>query len=77
MGRVASARDNAAMESFHALLQKNILNRRRWRTRAEPCYEIITWIEHTHNRDVDNARSASSHPVEFELALTARVDLAA
>jgi transposase InsO family protein len=32
MGRVASAGDNAAMESFHALLQKNVLDRRRWPT---------------------------------------------
>ena len=28
MGRVSSAGDNAAMESFFALLQKNVLNRR-------------------------------------------------
>ena len=35
-GRGASAADNAAMETFYALLQKNVLNRRRvWRTRAE------------------------------------------
>ena len=35
MGRVAAAGDNAAMESFYALLQKNVLNRRRrWRTRS-------------------------------------------
>ena len=33
MGRVASAGDNAAMESWNALLQKNVLNRRRWATR--------------------------------------------
>ena len=32
MGRVASAGDNAAMELFFALLQKNVLDRRRWRT---------------------------------------------
>jgi len=33
MGRVASAADNAAMESFHALLQKNVLDQRRtWAT---------------------------------------------
>ena len=32
MGRVASAGDNAAMESWHALLQRNVLDRRRWRT---------------------------------------------
>ena len=30
MGRVASCGDNAAMESFFALLQKNVLNRRSW-----------------------------------------------
>jgi transposase InsO family protein len=45
MGRVASAGDNAAMESFHSLLEKNVLNRKRWRTRAELRYPIITWIE--------------------------------
>jgi putative transposase len=32
MGRVGA--DNAAMESFFALLQKNVLNRQRWQTRA-------------------------------------------
>ena len=30
MGQVGSAGDNAAMESFFALLQKNVLDRRRW-----------------------------------------------
>ena len=33
MGQVGSAGDNAAMESFFPLLQKNVLNRRRWETR--------------------------------------------
>ncbi len=33
MGRVGAAGDNAAMESFFSLLQKNVLNRRSWRTR--------------------------------------------
>jgi len=37
MGRVASAADNAAMESFWALLQRNVLNSKRWRTREELC----------------------------------------
>lgn len=48
-GRVASAGDNAAMESFFALLQTNVLNRRRWRARPELSY-VIHWIEHTHSR---------------------------
>ncbi|MDP1346733.1 hypothetical protein Q6271_29910, partial [Klebsiella pneumoniae] len=35
MGRVAAAGDNAAMESFFSLLQKNVLDRRPWRTRDD------------------------------------------
>lgn len=41
MGRVASAGDNAAMESFFALLQTDVLDRRRWRPRDELRYAII------------------------------------
>ena len=44
MGQVGAAGDNAAMESFFALLQKNVLDRRRWRTREELRIAIITWI---------------------------------
>jgi len=77
MGRVASAGDNAAMESFHSLLQKNVLNRRRWRTRAELRYEVVTWIEHTYNRRRRQRALGKLTPVEFELALTNRDDLAA
>ena len=76
MGRVASAGDNAAMESFHALLQKNVLNQRRWRTRAELRYEIVTWIEHTYNRRRRQRALGKLTPVEYELAL-GRTDLAA
>ncbi len=70
MGRVASAGDNAAMESFFALLQKNVLDRRRWRTRTELRYEIIYWIEHTYNRRRRQRRLGRLTPVEFELAFT-------
>ena len=47
MGRVGAAGDNAAMESFFALLQKNVLNKKRWATRDELRLAIITWIERT------------------------------
>lgn len=33
MGRVGAAGDNAAMESFFSLLQKNVLDRKVWATR--------------------------------------------
>lgn len=35
VGQVGSAGDNAAMESFFALVQKNVLDRRQWATREE------------------------------------------
>ena len=71
MGRVAAAGDNAAMESFFALLQKNVLNqRRRWTTRAELRYEIVVWIEHTYNRRRRQRILGRLTPVEFELAFT-------
>jgi transposase InsO family protein len=71
MGRVASAADNAAMESFYSLLQKNVLNRRRrWRTRAELRYELVVWIEHTYNRRRRQRALGRLTPVEFELAFT-------
>ena len=71
MGRVASAGDNAAMESFYALLQKNVLDRRRrWRTRDELAYEIVFWIEHTYNRRRRQRGLGRLTPVEFELAFT-------
>ncbi len=50
MGRVGACGDNAAMESFFALLQKNVLDRQRWATRDELRLAIITWIERTYHR---------------------------
>jgi putative transposase len=35
MGRVGPCADNAAMESFFSLLQKNVLDRQRWLTRQD------------------------------------------
>ena len=76
MGRVAAAGDNAPMESFHSLLQKNVLDRRRWRTRSELHYAIVTWIERTYNRRRRQRALGRLTPVEFELAFS-RGDVAA
>jgi putative transposase len=77
MGRVASAGDNAAMESWHALLQKNVLDRRRWRTRDELHAAIVFWIEHTYNRRRRQRALGKLTPVEFELAFTTQAAIAA
>ena len=77
MGRVASAGDNAAMESWHALLQKNVLDRRRWRTRDELHQAIVFWIEHTYNRRRRQRALGKLTPVEYELAFTTQAAVAA
>src|SRR5487761_2697201 len=72
MGRVASAADNAAMESFHSLLQKNVLDQRRvWESREQLHLAIVTWIEHTYNNRRRQRRLGKLTPVEFELAFAA------
>ena len=71
MGKIGSAGDNAAMESFFALLQKNVLDRRRrWDTRNELRIEIVTWIERTYHRRRRQARLGRLTPIEYETILT-------
>ena len=50
MGRVGACGDNAAMESFFALLQKNVVDRQRWATRQDLRLAIVSWIEKTYHR---------------------------
>ena len=68
MGRVGACGDNAAMESFWALLQKNVLNQQQWRTRDELHYAIVFWIEHTYNRRRRQHGPGTLTPAAFELA---------
>jgi putative transposase len=66
MGRVGACGDNAAMESFFSLLQKNVLNQRRWETREELRLAIITWIERTYHRRRRQRGFGKLTPIEFE-----------
>ncbi|MGP9618022.1 IS3 family transposase, partial [Arthrobacter sp. AOP36-A1-22] len=66
MGRVGAAGDNAAMESFFALLQKNVLDRGRWATRGQLRIAIVTWIERTYHRRRRQVRLGRLTPVEYE-----------
>ncbi|CCH89268.1 Transposase [Modestobacter italicus] len=77
MGWVASPGDNAAMESWHALLYKDVLDRRRWRTRDKLHQAIVFWTEHTYNRRRRQRALGKPTPVEFELAFTAQAGIAA
>jgi putative transposase len=70
MGQVGSASDNAAMESFFALLQNNVLDRRNWATRDDLRIEIITWIERTYHQRRRQARLGRLTPIEYETIMT-------
>ena len=65
MGRVGSSGDNAAMESFFSLLQKNVLNKRRWQSRQGLRLEIVTWIERIYRRRRRQRRLKRLTPIEF------------
>jgi putative transposase len=66
MGRVSSAGDNAAMENFFSLLQKNVLDRQTWATRDELRMAIIAWIERTYHQRRRQRALGKLTPVEFE-----------
>jgi transposase InsO family protein len=67
MGRVGAAGDNAAMESFFSLLQKNVLDRRSWATRQELRIAIVTWIERTYHRRRRQVSLGRLTPIEYEM----------
>ena len=71
MGRVASAGDNAAMESFFSLLGKNVLDTKRWETRKDLRLAIVTWIQTKYNRRRRQRALGKLTPVEFEMIYVA------
>ena len=61
------------MESFFALLQKNVQNRRSWTTREQLRIAIVTWIERTYHRRRRQAALGRLTPVEFEMIYTTAI----
>jgi transposase InsO family protein len=66
MGRVGACGDNAAMESFFSLLQKNVLDRQRWTSREELRVAIVIWIERTYHRRRRQRALGRLTPIEYE-----------
>ena len=71
MGRVGACGDNAAMESFFSLLQKNVLDRQRWATREDLRVAIVIWIERTYHRRRRQRGLGRLTPIEYETLNTA------
>ena len=70
MGNVGTAADNAAAESFFALLQKNVLNTRRWDTRDQIRIAIVIWIERTYNQRRRQQALGRLTPATYETIMT-------
>jgi len=66
MGRVGACGDNAAMESYFSLLQKNVFDRQQWDTRDQLRLEIVKWTEGKYNRKRRQRRLGKLTPVEYE-----------
>jgi putative transposase len=49
MGSVGDAYDNAMVESFFASLERELINRRVWKAKAQARSKVFTWIESWYN----------------------------
>ena len=76
-GRVGTAGDNAAMQSFFSLLQKNVLNRRAWATRDDLRIAVVTWIQRIYHRRRRQDRLGRLTPIEYEIIVTSPASQAA
>ncbi|WP_218002593.1 integrase core domain-containing protein [Nocardia brevicatena] len=64
MGQVGACADNAAMESFFGLLQKNVLNQHFWGIREQFRLATVHWIEARYHRRRRQRRLGKLTPVE-------------
>lgn len=77
MGRVGSALDNAAAESFFSTLEFELLSRRAFLTKIQARREIAAWIDR-YNRTRRHSACQMKSPIDYEAALaTDRPELAA
>ena len=67
MGRVGSALDNAAAESFFSTLEHELLSRRHFTTKEQARREIAVWIDR-YNRVRRHSTIGMRSPVDYELA---------
>ena len=66
MGRVGSALDSAAAESFNSLIKVEYIHRRQFATRTEARLKIATWITGFYNPRRRHSAAGGLPPEEFE-----------
>jgi putative transposase len=68
MGSVGDAYDNAMAESFFATLEREVLNRRRFKSQAEARMAVFEWIEGWYNPHRRHSGLGYRSPVNYERA---------
>jgi transposase InsO family protein len=71
MGRVGSALNNAAAESFFSTLEHELLSRRQFATRVEARRVVAGWIDGFYNRIRRHSITGMRPPINYELAAAA------
>ncbi len=75
MGSVGDAYDNAMAESFFATLEREVLNRRRFKTYAEARMAIFEWIEGWYNPHRRHSGLGYLSPNNFERRMSQQAEL--
>ncbi len=70
MGRVGSALDNAAAESFNSTIKVEYIHRHRFATRAEARLKISTWIVDFYNLRRRHSSCDGMSPIDYERFMT-------
>jgi putative transposase len=68
MGSLGDAYDNAMAESFFASLERELLNRRRFKSQAEARMAVFEWIEGWYNPHRRHSSLGYRSPVNYERA---------
>ena len=68
-GSVGDAYDNAMAESFFATLEREVLNRRRFKTQAEARMAIFEWLEGWYNPHRRHSSLGYLSPINYERKL--------
>lgn len=69
VGSVGDAFDNAMAESFFATLEREVLNRRRFKTQAEARMAIFEWLEGWYNPHRRHSSLGYLSPINYERKL--------
>jgi putative transposase len=72
MGSTGDAYDNAMAESFFATLEREVINRRRFKSQAEARMAIFQWLEGWYNRHRRHSALGYLSPINYERRMSSK-----